>query len=198
MSCKKKRHTDSRCYEDDFIGDGFEVRCLFIFSFLELNDNHINYYFTFSRQIVSDAINGLVSAIQAIVLQQQEERNMHKRSEKLERKLFRELSVLSELEMKSAESLSSEGADSVSTTKHPLVLRRAKVEVLKKLVEDEKAKCASAVKVTRIMILNNLQINLPSVFQALMVYSDAYVQSFEVLLGNESVSDPEETTTGAT
>ncbi|KAG8385225.1 hypothetical protein BUALT_Bualt03G0020000 [Buddleja alternifolia] len=139
-------------------------------------------------KMVSEAIKSLLSAVHSIVLQQQDECNMHKRSDKLGKKLERELSLLSEVEMKFAGSFSVEDANSVLTSKHPLIIRRAKVEALKRLVEYEKAKYVNSVKTTRVMILNNLQTSLPKVFQALMVYSSAYAHSFEAILGNATVS----------
>lgn len=139
--------------------------------------------------MVSEAIKCLLSAVHSIILQQQEECDLRKRSEKLGRKLERELTFLSEVEMKFAESFSLEDANSVLTTKHPLTIRRAKVESLKGLVEDEKAKYLNSVKMTRVMILNNLQTSLPKVFQALMVYSSAYAHSFDAILSNATISE---------
>lgn len=147
--------------------------------------------------MVSEAIKCLLSAVHAIILQQQEECNIRKRSEKLGKKLERELSFLSEVEMKFAGSFSLEDADSVLVSKHPLTIRRAKIEALKKLVEVEKAKYANAVKTTRVMILTNLQTSLPKVFQALVGYSNAYVHTFEVILSNASMSESDDVQTTA-
>ncbi|KAL0398275.1 UNVERIFIED_CONTAM: Nitrate regulatoryprotein [Sesamum radiatum] len=140
-------------------------------------------------KMVSEAIKCLLSAVQSIVVQQQEECNLRKRSEKLGRKLERELILLSEVEMKFAGSFSTEDANPVLASKHPLTIRRAKVEALKILVDDEKAKYVNSVKTTRILIQNNLQTSLPKVFQALMVYSSAYAHSFEVILSNATISE---------
>lgn len=134
-------------------------------------------------KMVSEAIKGLVSAVETIVLQQQEEYNMRKRSEKLGRKLERELNSLSEVEFKFEGSLSLEEANAVATSKHPLLIRRAKVEALKTLVDNEKAKYVNCVKATQAMILNHLQTRLPNAFSALVDYSKAYVHSFEAILG---------------
>ncbi|KAL0352800.1 UNVERIFIED_CONTAM: protein ALTERED PHOSPHATE STARVATION RESPONSE 1 [Sesamum angustifolium] len=140
-------------------------------------------------KMVSEAIKCLLAAVQSIVVQQQEECNLRKRSEKLGRKLERELILLSEVEMKFAGSFSIEDANPVLASKHPLTIRRAKVEALKLLVDDEKAKYVNSVKTTRILIQNNLQTSLPKVFQALMVYSSAYAHSFEVILSNATISE---------
>ncbi|KAI5671055.1 hypothetical protein M9H77_11419 [Catharanthus roseus] len=130
-----------------------------------------------------DAIKSLISAVHSIVLQQDEEVNLHKRSEKLERKLQRELNTLTEMEIKFAggSSSSSTNNDELSP-KHPLSVKRAKIEALKKQVDDEKEKYANSINVTRAMILNNLQTSLPNVFCALMEFSSAYSQSLEALL----------------
>ncbi|KAI3455945.1 hypothetical protein Pfo_012608 [Paulownia fortunei] len=148
-------------------------------------------------KMVSEAIKCLLSAVHSIVVQQQEECNLRKRSEKLGRKLERELALLSEVEMKFGGSFSLEDANSVLTSKHPLAIRRAKVEALKILVEDEKAKYVNSVKMTRVMILNNLQTSLPKVFQALMVYSSAYAHSFEAILSDATISECEDLQTPA-
>ncbi|KAK6150132.1 hypothetical protein DH2020_017657 [Rehmannia glutinosa] len=146
-------------------------------------------------KMVSEAIKCLLSAVHAIVVQQQEECNMRKRSERLGRKLERELTLLSEVEMKFAGSFSVEDANSVLTANHPLTIRRAKVEALKILVDDEKVKYTNSVKRTRTMILNNLQTSLPKVFQAVMLYSSAYAHSFEEILCNATVSECEDVQT---
>ncbi|KAL7131140.1 hypothetical protein ABFS83_13G178800 [Erythranthe nasuta] len=140
-------------------------------------------------KMVSEAINSLLSSVHSIIVQQQEEWHIRKRSEKLGRKLERELSSLSEVEVKFSGSFSLEDADSVLASKHPLTIRRAKVEALSRLVDHEKAKYTNSVKTTRVMILNNLQTSLPKVFQALMVYSRSYAQIFEAILSNDAVSE---------
>ncbi|KZV24329.1 hypothetical protein F511_01811 [Dorcoceras hygrometricum] len=137
---------------------------------------------TLHDKLVAEAIKGLVSAVETIVLQQQEEYNMRKRSEKLGRKLERELSSLSEIEFKFEGSFSLEEANSVTASKHPLLIRRAKVEALKALVDNEKSKYVNCIKATQAMILNNLQTRLPNVFDALKDYSKACVHSFEAIL----------------
>lgn len=146
----------------------------------------------FRVQMVSDAIKSMLSAVHSIIVQQQEESYMRKRTEKLGRKLEKELTSLTEVEMKFAESFSLEGADPVLISKHPLTIRRAKIEALKRLVDDEKAKYTNSIKVTRTMILNNLQKSLPNVFQALMVYSSSYAKSFEAILSNGAISECED------
>ncbi|XP_027088332.1 protein ALTERED PHOSPHATE STARVATION RESPONSE 1 isoform X1 [Coffea arabica] len=129
-----------------------------------------------------EAINSLLSAVRSIVLQQEEEVNLYKRSDKLERRLERELNLLSEMEMKFEGSFTNEEMQTVLGPKHPLSVKRAKIEVLKKRVDDEKSKYINSIQNTRAMILNNLQTSLPNVFQALMAFSNSYTESFDTVL----------------
>ncbi|CAA2980181.1 Hypothetical predicted protein [Olea europaea subsp. europaea] len=137
--------------------------------------------------MVLEAIKSLLSAVHSIILQQQVEINLRKRSDKLGRKLESELTSLSELEMKFEGSLSTTDANSALTSKNQLSIRRAKVKALKRIADEERAKYCKSVQTTQTMILNNLRTSLPNVFQALMVYSNAYSQSFEVILGSASI-----------
>lgn len=143
-------------------------------------------------KMVSEAIKCLLSAVHSIILQQQQEWDLRKRYEKLGRKLERELTFLAEVEMKFAGSLSVEDANSVAASKHPLTVRRAKVEALMSLVDDEKAKYFNSVKTTRAMILSNLQTSLPKLFQALTVYSSAYSHCFEAIFSYTTMSESDE------
>ncbi|CAI9782180.1 unnamed protein product [Fraxinus pennsylvanica] len=138
-------------------------------------------------KMVSEAIKSLLSAVHSIVLQQHVEINLRKRSDKLGRKLERKLTSLSEVEMKFKGSLSTEDINSALTSKNQLPTRRAKLNALKRIVDEEKAKYCKSVQTTQTMILNNLRTSLPNVFQALMVYSNAYAQSFEVILRSASI-----------
>ncbi|KAG6419376.1 hypothetical protein SASPL_121596 [Salvia splendens] len=142
-------------------------------------------------KIVSDAIKCLQSAVYSIILQQQHECDLSKRSEKLVRKLERELAFLAEMEMRF------EGSISFEDSKHPLIARRAKVQALTSLSEDEKVKYSNSVKRTRAMILKNLQTSLPKLFQALVVYSSAYCHSFEAILSYTTMSESEDMQTTA-
>ncbi|KAG5552645.1 hypothetical protein RHGRI_010665 [Rhododendron griersonianum] len=133
-------------------------------------------------KVASEAIKSFLSAIQSIVLQQEEELTLRKKTDKLEQKLQRELNSLSEMEMKLEGNFNLEDGNSLLTPKHPLTLKHAKVEVLKKRVNEEKAKYLNSIRVTRAMTLNNLRTSLPHVFQALMGFSSAYAQSLEAIL----------------
>ncbi|GAA0155214.1 hypothetical protein LIER_38045 [Lithospermum erythrorhizon] len=143
------------------------------------------------HKMVSEAIKNLLSGIQSIIEQQEQEVRLHKKSDKLEKKLERESTVLAEMEMKSAMSFNCDDADSVLNSKHPFSIKRAKFEVLKKKVGDEKDKYMSSIKVTQAMILNTLQTTLPNVFQALMRFSDAYAQALKNVLDHASLTEAE-------
>lgn len=140
-------------------------------------------------KVAAEAIKSLLSAIHSIILQQEEELNLLKRSDKLEKRFLRELNSLVEMEMKFEVSFTIEDAHSVLSPKHPLAVKRAKVEVLKKQVDDEKVKYLNSVEVTRAMTLNNLQTSLPNVFRALMGFSSAYMQAFEVIHSGAGPAD---------
>ncbi|WOG84925.1 hypothetical protein DCAR_0104110 [Daucus carota subsp. sativus] len=133
------------------------------------------------EKAAEEAIKSFLSAIHAIVLQQEDELSLLRRSDKLEKKLRRELNSMAEMEMKFEGSFNVENPHSGLSPKHPLVVKRAKVEALKKQVDDEKAKYLSSVEVTRVMTLNNLKTSLPNVFRALMGFASAYSQAFEVI-----------------
>lgn len=142
------------------------------------------------NKVASEGIKGLLAAIHSIILQQQEELNLHKKSDKLERKLQRQLNSLAEMETKLEGNLGTlEDAKPNSSSKHPLSVKRAKVEALKKRVNDEKAKYLNSVQVTHAMTMSNLRMSLPSVFEALMGFSSVYTQSLEAIL---SLTSPEE------
>ncbi|KAM7500505.1 hypothetical protein LguiA_024919 [Lonicera macranthoides] len=132
-------------------------------------------------KVAAVAIKSLLSAIHSIVLQQEEELNLQKRSDKLSKKLQRELNSLTEMEIKFEANITGEDVHMVLTPKHPLSLKRGKIEILKKQADEERSKYLNAVEVTRAMTLSNLQTSLPNVFRALMGFSSAYAEAFEAL-----------------
>lgn len=129
-----------------------------------------------------DAIKSFLSAVHSIVLQQHGEVNLRKKTEKLERKLHRELNSLTEMEIKFTGNLTNEETETVLSPKHPLSVKRNKVEILKKQVDNEKERYKNSVEATQTMILNNLQTSLPNVFRALFAFSSTYSQSLEAVL----------------
>ncbi|KAK3200603.1 hypothetical protein Dsin_024018 [Dipteronia sinensis] len=121
---------------------------------------------------VSEAIKSFLSAIQAIFQQQIEELNLQKKSDRLERRLEKELNSLAEMERRLQKELNSlaetteerfEGSSTVEVAqsnlspKHPVSLKRSKIVALKERAEAEKGKYLNSVQVTRAMTLNNLE-----------------------------------------
>ncbi|PRQ29596.1 hypothetical protein RchiOBHm_Chr5g0015541 [Rosa chinensis] len=94
----------------------------------------------------AEAIKSLLSAIHRICLQQEEEHNLQKKSEKLEKRLQKELYSLADLEKKMELSFTDGDACSDLGPKHPFTIKRDKTEALKKQVEIEKARYHNAVQ----------------------------------------------------
>ncbi|XP_052183195.1 protein ALTERED PHOSPHATE STARVATION RESPONSE 1 [Diospyros lotus] len=139
-------------------------------------------------KVASEAIRSFLSVIHSIILQQEGELNLKRKSEKLERKLQTELNSLSEMEIKLEGNLH-DSENPVLNPKHPLAVKRTKVEILKKRVDDEKAKYLNSIELTRAMTLNNLGTSLPNVFQALLGFSSAYAVSLEAILSHAKPVD---------
>ena len=125
-------------------------------------------------------------------MQQEQERNLKKKCDKLEKRLHKELNSLIEIDRKLEQSgISGDTATNLSP-KHPLSIKRAKAAALRKQYEEEKAKYLNSIQVSRAMTLSNLHGCLPSVFQALKEFSSACVREFEVALNHtEQASDVE-------
>ncbi|KAL5773934.1 hypothetical protein ACOSP7_011491 [Xanthoceras sorbifolium] len=131
------------------------------------------------EKVASEAIKSFLSAIQAIFQQQIEELNLQKKSDRLERRLQKELNSLAEMEEKLEGSFAVEVAQSNLSPKHPVSLKRSKIAALKERVEAEKAKYLNSVEVTKAMSLSNLKTSLPNVFQVLMEFSRVSVHAFQ-------------------
>ncbi|KAG4162464.1 hypothetical protein ERO13_D01G116500v2 [Gossypium hirsutum] len=86
----------------------------------------------------SETIKSFLLAIQSIIQQQAEEHNQKKKSEKLQKRLQKELISLTEMEKKVEGSVLTLDMNSTLSPKHPLSLKRAKTEALKKRVDVEK------------------------------------------------------------
>ncbi|KAB2045138.1 hypothetical protein ES319_D01G140100v1 [Gossypium barbadense] len=138
----------------------------------------------------SETIKSFLLAIQSIIQQQAEEHNQKKKSEKLQKRLQKELISLTEMEKKVEGSVLTLDMNSTLSPKHPLSLKRAKTEALKKRVDVEKGKHLNSVQLSKTMILNNLKTSLPNVFQALMGFSKACVEVFEAIHGNSQPKIP--------
>ncbi|KAM1571363.1 hypothetical protein EV2_037444 [Malus domestica] len=133
----------------------------------------------------AEAIKSLLSAIRLIFMQQEEEHNLQKKYEKLDKRLQKELCTLAEMEEKRT---AEDGCSSLGP-KHPLLLKRAKTEALKKQVDSEKAKYLNSVQVGKAMTLENLKTSLPNVFQALMTSTSRYVEAVEAVCGHIITAD---------
>ena len=131
--------------------------------------------------MASEAIKSFLLAIQSIIRQQAVEHYQQKRSDKLEKRLEKESISLTEMEKKVEGSVAGLDVNTTLSPKHPLSLKRAKTEALKKRVDMEKRKHLNSVQVCKTMTLNNLKTSLPNVFQELMRFSKASARAFEAI-----------------
>lgn len=166
----------------DFLVDGRqENNCLSIVQHLcehwKLGMDHL------PDKVAAEAIKSFHSVIHSIVVQQAEEHLLQKKLERLERKLQREMNLLDELEKKFESSMSGDILSNLSPN-HPLGVKRAKIELFKKRVEDERLKYLNSVSLSHAMALSNLQGSLPTVFHALTAFSTVCSQAFEAVNGN--------------
>ncbi|KAA3466668.1 DUF632 domain-containing protein/DUF630 domain-containing protein [Gossypium australe] len=141
-------------------------------------------------KVASETIKSFLLAIQSIIQQQAEEHSQKRKSEKLQKRLQKELISLTEMEKKVEGSVLTSDMNSTLGPKHPLSLKRAKTEALKKRVDVEKGKHLNSVQLSKTMILSNLKISLPHVFQALMGFSKVCVEVFEAIHGNSQPEIP--------
>ncbi|XP_021904674.1 uncharacterized protein LOC110819697 [Carica papaya] len=132
-------------------------------------------------KVAAEAIKSFLSAIQSIIEQEAEEQKLHKKSDKLEKRLQKELMSVSEMERKLEGGSGAENTKSNLSPNDSLSLKWAKIEALKKQVEVEKAKYLKAVEIGKTMSLNNLKTSLPNVFRALMGFASSYAQAFEAI-----------------
>ncbi|KAL9229618.1 hypothetical protein vseg_005066 [Gypsophila vaccaria] len=126
-------------------------------------------------KVASEGIHSLLTVVHAIVVQQVEEHKQKKRCENANKALEKRAAELRSVESKY-------GPYSLPGTKkgkNPVSEKRAKVDMLKSKAEEEKAKHEKAVGVTRAMTLNNLQMGLPHVFQAITGFSSVCTEGFE-------------------
>ncbi|MBA0586882.1 protein ALTERED PHOSPHATE STARVATION RESPONSE 1 [Gossypium raimondii] len=133
----------------------------------------------------SEAIQSFLLAIRAIIQHQAAEHSQQRKSDKLQERLQKELTSLSELKKKVEGSVAAD-----LSPKHPLSLKCAKIEALEKRVDMEMGKHLNLVQVNKTMTLNNLKTSLPCAFQALMKFSKASVQVFEAIHGHAQPEIP--------
>ncbi|XP_022762672.1 nitrate regulatory gene2 protein isoform X2 [Durio zibethinus] len=97
-------------------------------------------------KVASDAIKSFLLAIQSIIQQQAEEHKQQKKSDKLEKRLQKELMSLTEMEKKVEGSVATLDVNSTLSPKHPLSMKRAKIEALKKRADTEEGKHLNSIQ----------------------------------------------------
>ncbi|KAH9622195.1 hypothetical protein KSS87_007964 [Heliosperma pusillum] len=141
-------------------------------------------------KVASEGIKSLLTVVHAIVVQQAEEHKQKKRSENANKELEKRAAQLRSLEGKYGP-YSLPEMSGTRNGKDPVGEKRAKVDMLKNKAEEEKAKHEKAVGVTRAMTLNNIQMGLPHVFQAITGFSSVCTQSFEKVYNEAKVIEQE-------
>ncbi|KAG9139644.1 hypothetical protein Leryth_018276 [Lithospermum erythrorhizon] len=126
-------------------------------------------------KVASEGLQSLYTVIHAIVLQQAEEFTQKKKSEATFKQLERKNAQLRELESKYAHST----VESSAKNRNSVREKRAKVETLRVKAEEEKSRYDKLLNVTRTMTVNNLQMGLPHLFQAVTGFANAYTHGFE-------------------
>ncbi|XP_074582353.1 protein ALTERED PHOSPHATE STARVATION RESPONSE 1-like [Curcuma longa] len=136
-------------------------------------------------KVAAEAIKCFLSVIRSIILQHTEEHNLRKQSDRLQSRLDRELSSLCSLEKHNDEHIIQQTVQGPPVN-HQLVssTKYAKLDALRKRLEDEKARYLESIRKSRAMTLNNLQTSLPNVFQALVGFSGVCVQALEGITGS--------------
>lgn len=127
-------------------------------------------------KVASEGINSFLTVIHAIVVQQTEEQKQKKRSESAFKELEKRVVELRALEAKYGPYSMHEGT---SRMKDPIVVKREKVAYLRAKAEEEKGKHEKSVSVTRAMTMNNLQMGLPHVFEAVTGFANVCSHAFE-------------------
>jgi hypothetical protein len=136
---------------------------------------YFSYFYLLYTQAAAEFIKKFLSVIHSIVLQQAEEKRLKKRSDLYEAKLEKKLASLRHIDK--------EGPGTAIDSKDPLY-KEAKLESLKKRVEEEKVKYLNSIQVSRAMTVNNLQTGLPNVFQGLTRFAGTCVEAFEGINGS--------------
>ncbi|KAI3886259.1 hypothetical protein MKX03_007979 [Papaver bracteatum] len=131
-------------------------------------------------KVASDGINGLLTVIHAIVVQQAEEQKQKKKSEVAFKELEKKVAELRSLECKYGP-FSTVGSSSLKGNRDLVAEKRAKVDILKAKAEEEKSKHEKLVNVTRAMTINNLQMGFPNAFEAITGFSRVFMNAFETV-----------------
>ncbi|XP_068650286.1 nitrate regulatory gene2 protein [Aristolochia californica] len=140
--------------------------------------------------VASEAIKSFVRVVHVIAEKQAEEVKIKKRTESATKDLEKKSMALRNIEKKFYQSYSmvgiglpDPGPDNgpVFDARDPLAEKKEELAVSRRKVEDEMARHAKAVEVTRAMTLNNIQTGLPGVFQAMTGFSGVFAEALEGL-----------------
>ncbi|XP_076930221.1 protein ALTERED PHOSPHATE STARVATION RESPONSE 1-like [Bidens hawaiensis] len=134
--------------------------------------------------VASEGIKALLNVIHAIVVQQFDEQKQKRRLDSFSKELEKKTMELRALESKYGPSVYS-GPDGRITGR--VADKRAKVEALRVRVEEEKGKYEKSIGVTRAMTLNNLQLGLPHVFQAVTGFANVWTHAFESVCNQANI-----------
>lgn len=123
--------------------------------------------------VASQAIKSCISVVHSISLKQIEELNMKRRLEGVSKELEKKASSLRKTERKYYHSYSMVDVrlPVIGDARDPLVDKKAELSTCKRRLEDEMAKHAKAIEVTRAVTLSNIQTGLPGVFEAMVRFS---------------------------
>ncbi|KAG9452174.1 hypothetical protein H6P81_005078 [Aristolochia fimbriata] len=138
--------------------------------------------------VASEAIKSFVRVVHAIAEKQAEEVKIKKRTESAAKELEKKSMALRNIEKKFYQTYSMVGIPDpgsengqVFDARDPLAEKKEELALCRRKVEDEMARHANAVEVTRAMTLNNIQTGLPGVFQAMTGFSGVFAEALEGL-----------------
>lgn len=135
-------------------------------------------------KVASEGIKALLTIVNAIVVQQSDEHKQKRRLDSFSKELEKKMTELRSLESKYGPAGYS-GPQSRKTDR--AADKRVKVEALRAKVEEEKGKYEKCVGVTRAMTLNNLQMGLPHVFQAVTGFANVWTHAFESVCNQANI-----------
>lgn len=138
-------------------------------------------------KVASEGVKSFLAVIHAIVVQQAEEQKQKKKSEFAFKDLEKKAVELRSMETKYGPYSLSEASN--GRIKNPVGEKRAKVETSRARAEDEKARYDKLVSLTRSMTLNNLQMGLPHVFQAITGFANVCTHAFESVYNQAKSTD---------
>lgn len=139
-------------------------------------------------KVASEGIKSFLSVIHTIVVQQEAEHRQKEKSESLFKELEKRNNRLRSLECKYGPYTMLEGSG--PSGKNPLGEKRAKLAALRARAEEEKSKQEKLVNVTRTTTLNNLQMGLPHMFQAILGFSSVCMSAFESVYSRAKDTEP--------